>query len=54
MGYTLVFISHAEKKDYQDSVGVHSGITPTLDKKTKRIISGLVDVMAFVCPRTRC
>ena len=50
MGYTLVFISHAEKKDYQDSVGVtHSGITPTLDKRPKEFISGLVDVMAFVC-----
>ena len=50
MGYTLVFISHAEKKDYQDGLGVsHSGITPALDKRPKEIISGLVDVFMFVC-----
>ena len=50
MGYTLVFISHAEKKDYVDSLGVsHSGITPALDKRPKEIISGLVDVIMFVC-----
>lgn len=50
MGYTLVFISHAEKKDYTDSLGVsHSGITPALDKRPKEIISGLVDVFMFVC-----
>lgn len=50
MGYTLVFISHAEKKDYVDSLGVsHSGITPALDKRPKEIISGLVDVFMFVC-----
>lgn len=50
MGYTLVFISHAEKKDYIDSLGVsHSGITPALDKRPKEIISGLVDVFMFVC-----
>lgn len=49
MGYTLVFISHAEKKDYVDSLGVsHSGITPSLDKRPKEIITGLVDVMLFV------
>ena len=49
MGYTLVFISHAEKKDYVDSLGVsHSGITPTLDKRPKEILSGLVDVLLFV------
>lgn len=49
MGYTLIFISHAEKKDYVDSLGVsHSGITPTLDKRPKEIITGLVDVMLFV------
>jgi len=50
MGYTLVFISHAEKKDYVDALGVsHSGITPALDKRPKEIITGLVDVMMFVC-----
>lgn len=50
MGYTLVFISHAEKKDYVDGLGVsHSGITPALDKRPKEIISGLVDVFMFVC-----
>lgn len=50
MGYTLVFIAHAEKKDYVDSLGVsHSGITPALDKRPKEIISGLVDVFMFVC-----
>lgn len=50
MGYTLVFISHAEKKDYVDTLGVsHSGITPALDKRPKEIISGLVDVFMFVC-----
>lgn len=50
MGYTLVFISHAEKKDYTDSLGIsHSGITPALDKRPKEIISGLVDVFMFVC-----
>lgn len=50
MGYTLVFISHAEKKDYTDGLGVnHSGITPALDKRPKEIISGLVDVFMFVC-----
>ena len=49
MGYTLVFISHAEKKDYVDTMGVsHSGITPALDKRPKEIISGLVDVYAFI------
>lgn len=49
MGYTLVFISHAEKKDYVDAMGVsHSGITPALDKRPKEIISGLVDVYAFI------
>lgn len=49
MGYTLVFISHAEKKDYADSLGVsHSGITPAMDKRPKEIISGLVDVFMFV------
>ena len=48
MGYTLVFISHAEKKDYVDSLGVsHSGITPSLDKRPKEIITGLVDVMLY-------
>lgn len=53
MGYTLVFISHAEKKDYIDSLGVsHSGITPALDKRPKEIISGLVDVFMFVCQET--
>lgn len=53
MGYTLVFISHAEKKDYVDSLGVsHSGITPALDKRPKEIISGLVDVFMFVCQET--
>ena len=50
MGYTLIFISHAEKKDYVDTLGVsHSGITPALDKRPKEIISGLVDVFMFVC-----
>ena len=50
MGYTLVFISHAEKKDYVDALGIsHSGITPALDKRPKEIISGLVDVFMFVC-----
>ena len=50
MGYTLVFISHAEKKDYVDALGVsHSGITPAMDKRPKEIISGLVDVYMFVC-----
>ncbi len=50
MGYTLVFISHAEKKDYTDSMGVsHSGITPALDRRPKEIISSLVDVLMFVC-----
>lgn len=50
MGYTLVFIAHAEKKDYVDSLGVsHSGITPALDKRPKEIITGLVDVFMFVC-----
>ena len=50
MGYTLVFIAHAEKKDYIDSLGVsHSGITPALDKRPKEIITGLVDVFMFVC-----
>ena len=50
MGYTLVFISHAERKDYVDSLGVsHSGITPALDKRPKEIISSLVDVFMFVC-----
>lgn len=50
MGYTLVFISHAEKKEYQDSLGVtHNGITPALDKRPKEIISGLVDVFMFIC-----
>lgn len=49
MGYTLIFISHAEKKDYTDVLGVtHSGITPTLDKRPKEIITGLVDVMMFI------
>ena len=49
MGYTLVFISHAEKKDYVDALGVsHSGITPAMDKRPKEIISGLVDVFMFV------
>lgn len=49
MGYTLVFISHAEKKDYVDTMGVsHSGITPALDKRPKEIISGLVDVYTFI------
>lgn len=49
MGYTLIFISHAEKKDYTDVLGAtHSGITPTLDKRPKEIITGLVDVMAFI------
>lgn len=49
MGYTLIFISHAEKKDYADMLGVtHSGITPTLDKRPKEIITGLVDVMTFI------
>lgn len=49
MGYTLIFISHAEKKDYTDVLGVtHSGITPTLDKRPKEIITGLVDVMTFI------
>ena len=37
------------KKDYVDSLGVsHSGITPTLDKRPKEILSGLVDVLLFV------
>ena len=50
MGYTLVFISHAEKKDYVDALGIsHSGITPALDKRPKEIISGLVDVFMFIC-----
>lgn len=50
MGYTLIFISHAEKKDYVDALGVsHSGITPALDKRPKEIITGLVDVFMFVC-----
>lgn len=50
MGYTLIFIAHAEKKDYMDTMGVnHSGITPALDKRPKEIISGLVDVFMFVC-----
>ena len=50
MGYTLVFIAHAENKEYQDSLGVtHKGITPALDKRPKEIISGLVDVFMFVC-----
>lgn len=50
MGYTLVFISHAEKKDYVDALGVsHSGITPAMDKRPREIISGLVDVYMFVC-----
>ena len=50
MGYTLVFISHAEKKDYVDALGVsHSGITPAMDKRPREIISGLVDVFMFVC-----
>lgn len=50
MGYTLIFISHAEKKDYVDTMGVsHSGITPALDKRPKEIISGLVDVYMFIC-----
>lgn len=49
MGYTLVFISHAEKKDYVDTMGVsHSGITPALDKRPKEIVSGLVDVYTFI------
>lgn len=49
MGYTLIFIAHAEKKDYTDTMGVnHSGITPALDKRPKEIISGLVDVYMFV------
>lgn len=49
MGYTLVFISHAEKKDYVDALGVsHSGITPAMDKRPKEIISGLVDVFMFI------
>ena len=53
MGYTLVFISHAEKKDYVDALGIsHSGITPALDKRPKEIISGLVDVFMFVCQET--
>ena len=53
MGYTLVFISHSEKKDYTDTMGVnHSGITPALDKRPKEIISGLVDVYMFVCQET--
>ena len=50
MGYTLIFISHAEKKDYVDTMGVtHSGITPALDKRPKEILSGLVDVYMYVC-----
>lgn len=49
MGYTLIFIAHAEKKDYTDTMGVnHSGITPALDKRPKEIISGLVDVFTFI------
>ena len=49
MGYTLIFIAHAEKKDYIDTMGInHSGITPALDKRPKEIISGLVDVYMFV------
>jgi hypothetical protein len=49
MGYTLIFIAHAEKKDYMDTMGVnHSGITPALDKRPKEIISGLVDVYMFI------
>ena len=49
MGYTLVFISHAEKKDYVDTLGIsHSGITPALDKRPKEIVSGLVDVYTFI------
>jgi len=49
MGYTLVFISHAEKKDYVDTMGIsHSGITPALDKRPKEIVSGLVDVYTFI------
>lgn len=49
MGYTLIFISHAEKKDYTDTMGVnHSGITPALDKRPKEIISGLVDVFMYI------
>ena len=49
MGYTLIFIAHAEKKDYMDTMGVnHSGITPALDKRPKEIITGLVDVFMFV------
>lgn len=48
-GYTLIFIEHAEKKDYVDSLGVnHSGITPALDKRPKEIISGLVDALIFI------
>lgn len=54
MGYTLIFISHAEKKDYVDSLGVsHSGITPTLDKRPKEIITGLVDMEIFICPESQ-
>lgn len=50
MGYTLIFIAHAEKKDYVDSMGVsHSGITPALDRRPKEIITGLVDVTMYVC-----
>jgi len=49
MGYTLIFISHAEKKDYVDVLGAtHSAITPTLDKRPKEIVTGLVDVMTFI------
>ena len=49
MGYTLIFISHAERKDYVDALGVtHSGITCTLDKRPREIIAGLVDVMTFI------
>src|SRR5574344_188840 len=53
MGYTLIFISHAEKKDYTDALGVnHSGITPALDKRPKEMISGVVDVFKFVTQET--
>ena len=49
MGYTLIFIAHAEKKDYVDTMGRnHSGITPALDKRPKEIITGLVDVFMFI------
>ncbi len=48
-GYTLIFIEHAEKKDYVDALGVnHSGITPSLDKRPKEIISSLVDALIFI------